>query len=203
MKRKSPRVIPAKTTVQELVVQNGAQEANVLPLVLKIIKHLFRNELGSIEYQDVVGEGLLALARSMDKFDPSRGIKLTTFAYRGVQGAVKDLLMKEQRYGERYEIADAKHFARIEAPNHFEAHMSNRKLFLEVIRVLESRCDPRAATVLVRLHLEEKTPEQVARELRTSVNRVLVLENMAAATIRQQLGIVVKDGVRLVANTDH
>ena len=203
MKKKAARVVPSKTTVQELVVRNGNEDRNILPLVLQIVKKSFFGELGSIEYQDVVGEGLLAVSKAMSKFDAGRGIKLTTFAYRGIQGAVKDLLSREQRYGERYEPTESHKFHNIEGPNHFEARMSNRLLFLQVVSVIETKLGEREALTLIRLYLEGAELEDVAKELRTTVKRVEGLRDAALLEVRQLIARRPEIAATLVATTDH
>ncbi|HVN25570.1 MAG TPA: FliA/WhiG family RNA polymerase sigma factor [Syntrophorhabdales bacterium] len=65
---------------------------------LPIIKHLaFKVSRGFDDdgiTEDLISSGVLGLLEAMEKFDPSRGIKLNTFAYLRIRGAMIDELRK-------------------------------------------------------------------------------------------------------------
>ncbi len=57
---------------------------------------------GVDEYEDVAGEGMVALAIAAQRFDPSRGINFSTFAYPWVRGSIQRKLKDTDRHGIRY-----------------------------------------------------------------------------------------------------
>jgi RNA polymerase sigma factor for flagellar operon FliA len=65
---------------------------------LPIIKHLaFKVSRGFDDdgiTEDLISSGVLGLLEAMEKFDPGRGIKLNTFAYLRIRGAMIDELRK-------------------------------------------------------------------------------------------------------------
>ncbi len=62
---------------------------------LPIIKHLaFKVSRGFEDEsvtEDLISSGVLGLLEAMDKYDAGRGIKLNTFAYLRIRGAMIDL----------------------------------------------------------------------------------------------------------------
>lgn len=59
----------------ELILQN-------MPLVTHIARKVVRRR--AIDFEDLVSEGVIALMKCVDRFDPSRGIKFVTYAWRGI-----------------------------------------------------------------------------------------------------------------------
>lgn len=47
-------------------------------------------------YDDLVQEGMIGLINAVDKFDPSKGIKLTTYATFYIKGCISSFLMKRR-----------------------------------------------------------------------------------------------------------
>lgn len=73
-------------------------QANV-PLVLAMAK---RTRLGNIDYAELISEGNMALLRSADKFDCSRGFKFSTYACRAILKSFSRVAMKASRYRSQF-----------------------------------------------------------------------------------------------------
>jgi RNA polymerase sigma factor (sigma-70 family) len=73
-------------------------EAN-LPLVLAMVK---RTRLGNIDYAELISEGNMALLRSVNKFDCSRGFKFSTYACRAILKSFSRVAMRTTRYRGRF-----------------------------------------------------------------------------------------------------
>ena len=73
-------------------------QANV-PLVLAMAK---RTRLGSVDYAELISEGNMALLRSVDKFDCSRGFKFSTYACRAILKSFSRVAMRASRYRGRF-----------------------------------------------------------------------------------------------------
>ncbi len=78
----------ALTTRSEIVRFN-------LPLVLAMAK---RTRLTSIDYNELISEGNVALLRSVEKFDCSRGFKFSTYACRAILKSFSRVAMRASRY---------------------------------------------------------------------------------------------------------
>ncbi len=66
-----------------------------LPLVLAMAK---RTRLNSIDYNELISEGNVALLRSAEKFDCSRGYKFSTYACRAILKSFSRVAMRASRY---------------------------------------------------------------------------------------------------------
>jgi len=80
----------------------AAREAIVranLPLVLAMAK---RSRLAGVDYAELISEGNMALLRSVDKFDCSRGYKFSTYACRAILKSFSRVAMRTSRYRGRF-----------------------------------------------------------------------------------------------------
>jgi RNA polymerase primary sigma factor len=74
--------------------QNEITRTNV-PLVLAMVK---RTRIANVDYADLVSEGNMALLRSIDKFDCSRGYKFSTYACRAILKSFARVASRTARY---------------------------------------------------------------------------------------------------------
>src|SRR6202034_3072354 len=72
-------------TMEDLVTES-------LPAVRFLANRLISRIPTGVEMDDLVQAGVIGLLQSADRFDPRRGVKFQTFAYRRVQGAMLDYL---------------------------------------------------------------------------------------------------------------
>ena len=72
----------------------GLVQAN-MPLVLSMAK---QTTIGNVEFAELVGEGNMALLRSVEKFDVSRGFKFSTYACRAILKSFSRAARKTSRY---------------------------------------------------------------------------------------------------------
>ena len=66
-----------------------------MPLVLAMAK---RTKLSSIDFNELVSEGNMALLRSVEKFDCSRGFKFSTYSCRAILKSFSRVAMRVSRY---------------------------------------------------------------------------------------------------------
>ena len=72
-----------------------------LALVLAMAK---RSKIPNVEFGEVVSEGNMALLRSVEKFDVSRGFKFSTYACRAILKSYNRLATKTGRYRQRFPV---------------------------------------------------------------------------------------------------
>jgi len=70
-----------------------------LPLVLAMAK---RTRLSGLDFNELISEGNLALLRSVDKFDCSRGFKFSTYACRAILKSFSRVAMRTSRHRSRF-----------------------------------------------------------------------------------------------------
>lgn len=72
---------------------------NYLPLVYSISSKIYKRlpDYSNIEYEDIVGYGLVGLAEALKKYDENKEVKFSTFAYPFIKGRILDFLRKFER----------------------------------------------------------------------------------------------------------
>ena len=83
-----------------LKIRSQIANANI-PLVLAMAK---RSRVNGVEFSELISEGNLALLRSIDKFDCSRGYKFSTYACRSILKSFSRIAMKTARYRGRFPV---------------------------------------------------------------------------------------------------
>lgn len=61
-----------------------------IPLVRAIVRQLHVPHHPCLDFEDLQGVGLLGLIEALDRFDPTRGVRFSTFAFNRVRGAIID-----------------------------------------------------------------------------------------------------------------
>ncbi len=79
------RVLAARSTIVRLN----------LPLVLAMAK---RTRLTNVDFNEMISEGNMALLRSVEKFDCSRGFKFSTYSCRAILKSFSRVAMRASRY---------------------------------------------------------------------------------------------------------
>ncbi len=84
----------AERTREQLVHAN-------LPLVPSMVR---RARMPGVEFADMMSEGYMAVLRSVEKFDVSRGFKFSTYACRSILACFHRLGLKFQTYHKRFPV---------------------------------------------------------------------------------------------------
>ncbi len=88
-------VTPAETAYQNAREPEDRIQALVLEhlgLVNRVVDRSFAGLYGLVSRDDMIGAGMVGLVEAAHRFDESKGVKFSTFAYHRVRGAVGDLL---------------------------------------------------------------------------------------------------------------
>jgi RNA polymerase sigma factor for flagellar operon FliA len=68
--------------------------AEMLPLVQRVAFNIRKHLPAHVEVDELAANGVLGLVDALDKFDPSKGVKLETYARHRVRGAILDGLCR-------------------------------------------------------------------------------------------------------------
>ncbi len=193
-KEEQRSAVPAsRTQIREVRIKLGAQDVEVYPLVLTLVQRCFKGiaEDGRMEYQDLIGEGLLAVAECIKRYKPrpnGKAVKFSTFAFFRIVGQLRDAVKKQDRFSVRNQLVAAESIdLQVQHHSELDVDISNRTLFLKVIRLIETRLRPDLATILVRSYLEELTDKEIALELGITRARVDELRTEALSKVRSQM----------------
>jgi len=200
---------PGTAEVRELLtwhrrasaIRDQIAETN-LALVLAMAK---RVRLGEVDFADLIGEGNMALMRSVDKFDCGRGFKFSTYACRAILKAFSrhgiKVTTQKKRFGAEYDPA-------LEKSNHLETVRATqeRECADEVRHIVTSnKADLSDIEIKVISHrfgldvelaleqgtssvpAEPLTLEQVGQVIGVTKERVRQIQNKALEKIRTAL----------------
>ena len=129
--------------------------------------------------QDLVQEGMLALIRAVDKFNPSLEYKFTTYAYHKIHGQMINLLERSEK---RAPMPVPDEWLNIDEPDNGDDD------WLDASNAV-CRLEGREAEVVSALFFEGKDPKDIAAEKKLDVSHVYRLRRSAIARIRGWLGL--------------
>lgn len=162
MKRQTARL---QRLCQPLVMADGA-----IPFVYGIVRKLVHYTGTPVDYEDIVGEGIWALAKAADKYTSGRA-KFTTYAYSVVSGAVMDMIRREA-------------VAHVQMPevqldtlelgysNTLELRISRGQLRAVLGRVIARELSEEEAFVINRSFFNDASNETIAEERKCSVRKI-------------------------------
>ena len=155
------------------------------PLVLWIARKIYTN---SYELrQDLIQEGMLALINAVDKFQPEREYKFSTYAYHKIHGQMINLLERSEKKAplpvpdEWLQTAD-------------DDLDTSDEDWLDAADAV-SRLQGQEAEVVNAIFFEGKNAKDIAAEKKLNVSHVYRLRRSAIARIRGWLGLSVSEGV--------
>ena len=129
--------------------------------------------------QDLVQEGMLALIRAVDRFDPAREFRFSTYACHRIRGQMLNMLERSERR------------APVPVPDEWLQAAPDEPLDEDWLDVAESisRLQGREAEVVSALFFEGKDPHDVAADQKLDISHVYRLRRSAVARIRGWLGL--------------
>lgn len=145
--------------------------------------HITDNELK----QDIIQEGMLALIHAVDKFEPEREFKFSTYAYHKIHGQIINMLERSEKK------------APLPVPDEWLIPSDDNDSYegdewLDVSQSI-SKLEGREAEIVNALFFEGKKPKDVASEKKLDVSHVYRLRRTAIAKIRGWLGLEASKGV--------
>ena len=196
LKGKAPSAEEAKELLRWNRIATGYREQIAetnLALVLAMAK---RVRLGEGEYADLIGEGNMALMRSVDKFDCGRGFKFSTYACRSILKSFSRHGIKVSKHKQRFPVEFDPALEQGDGVATIRA-ASERQDAAEVREIVESNraelSDVEREVVMHRFAFQgldqgrAPTLAQVGRLIGLTKERVRQIQNQALAKIRMTL----------------
>ena len=157
-----------------------------LPLVLAMAK---RTRLSNIDFNEMVSEGNMALLRSVEKFDCSRGFKFSTYSCRAILKSFSRVAMRASRYRGQF-------------PTEFDPAMEKSD-FLERQRVgVERDCVDELKEILLQNLADLSDVERTVIRERFAIGKAALGEEVGPKTL-EQVGLIIgvtKERVRQIQN---
>ena len=132
--------------------------------------------------QDIIQEGMLALINAVDKFEPEREFKFSTYAYHKIHGQIINMIERSEK---KAPVPVPDEWLQIAEDSSEE---ENGEEWLEVAQSI-SKLEGREAEIVSALFFEGKKPKEVAQEKKLDVSHVYRLRRNAIAKIRGWLGL--------------
>ena len=166
-----------------------------MPLVLAMAK---RTRLNSLDFNELISEGNMALLRSVDKFDCGRGFKFSTYSCRAILKSFSRVAMRASRYRGRF---PAEFDPALEADDYVEKKRADvvedcvDELKHILVKNQADLSDVERTVILERFALAgphsetavPKTLEQVGLIIGLTKDRVRQIQNKALRKIRTAL----------------
>ncbi len=162
-----------------------------LALVLAMAK---RTKIPNVEFGEVVSEGNMALLRSVEKFDVSRGFKFSTYACRAILKSFNRLATKTGKYRQRFPTEFDPSLERSDYD--VRRHEMQREHSIEAVRevLLRNRAnlsEVEQTVVMERFALSnrgrKRTLAEVGKTVGLTNERVRQIQNHALGKIRRAL----------------
>ncbi len=164
-----------------------------LALVLAMAK---RVRLGESDFPDLIGEGNMALMRSVDKFDCGRGFKFSTYACRSILKAFSRFGLKLVKYRQRFSSEYDPEFERSNHPATLRLE-HERDSAAEVRHMVDSQraalSEVERRVIFHRFGLDGPTGEplltleQVGQRIGLTKERIRQIQNKALEKLRSAL----------------
>jgi RNA polymerase sporulation-specific sigma factor len=165
------------------------------PRVFKVAMHLrLREEI----VMDMIQEGTVGLIEAVERFDPDRGVRFSTFATYRIRGRILNALYRERPIPSA-EAADGETDTLIERVPDLGAadrlaDVEDAMIVQQIVAAIE-RLPEREQRILRAMISRQEEPRRIAGELRISLSHLYRLQKQAVQRIQTYLTLAPR-GVR-------
>jgi len=164
------------------------------PLVFKVAMQL---RLREAVVMDMIQEGTVGLIEAVERFDPTRGVRFSTFATYRIRGRILNALRRE---GSPAAAAGQDGTLLEHVPDPAAAELltavEDGVLLSQIVAAIDQLSDERERRILHGSFLRAEEPRRIARELSISLSHFYRLQKHALRRIRE---LIVPVGVGLPA----
>lgn len=159
------------------------------PLVFKVAMHL---RLREAILMDMIQEGTVGLIQAVERFDPNRGVRFSTFATYRIRGRILNALRRERPAPAAASVADEamepsflERLADPAAADRLSA-VEDAVVFHQIVDAIY-HLPERERRILHGIFLAEEEPRRIAGELRISLSHFYRLQKHALRRIRDMV----------------
>jgi RNA polymerase sporulation-specific sigma factor len=158
------------------------------PLVFKVAMHLrLREEV----VMDMIQEGTVGLIEAVERFDPARGVRFSTFATYRIRGRILNALHRDRPAAMAEGLsagAETAAWERIQDLGAADslAHVEDAVVVEQVLAAID-RLPRRERQILRASFLKEEEPRRIAGDLRISLSHFYRLQKQALQRIQTHL----------------
>jgi RNA polymerase sigma factor (sigma-70 family) len=164
---------------------------------LALVPSMAKRMRGSdLEFAELVCEGHLAILRSVEKFDVSRGFKFSTYACRAIIACFRRMASKARRNNARFPVAFAPEMERSDFDERYHEQqrqdavdMVREVLQLNLANLTEMECRIVQERFSMSAEGQRRTLGQVSQSVGLSVERVRQIIKDALAKIRKTMEV--------------
>lgn len=153
-----------------------------------------RSRFDNLEREEMTSEGMMALLRAVDTFDPWRGFRFSTYACNAILRAFSRAAMQDSKRRSKISGAWEPELERSDLPE--VRHIDQRDLFTErlqrILRLDNADLSEVEKTVLARRfpledRYERQTLEEIGHQMGVSKERVRQIQLSAISKLRQAI----------------
>lgn len=130
--------------------------------------------------QDLIQEGMLALINSVDRFEPARGLKFSTFAWYRIRGQMLNMIDRGEG---KAPVPVSDEILEAWAPPSELFEDENEEIIAVESGI--SRLPRRESEIISAIFMEGKDPKQLAKELGFDVSHIYRLRRSGLARLRE------------------
>lgn len=176
-----------RSLLKDLSIQIGKHKAHILPMVVSVASHEWRKSGSLVDYQDVLAEALLGLAKADQDFKRRRGTKFSTYAHIRVRGAALDIIRREAANAKKHVLTDGTFFLKQRVEPTVEVEVALQQQYRQALDIIHRELPRAQSAVLILFYLSNRTESEIAEKLQCSAGKVNKTKQVALAEVKKAM----------------